>query len=135
MIAFVSFSIDYHGPVYRNLASLKFRPGLLAAIQFGSTLSKGEICVTDEPDFPYIYVLFVEKIAPVKYLSTIQYIYGIGPSRHVPSLLNYTFGKGNCATRPLPVYVLRDGEILPPHQGIKYKFKFFDNYVVYYPTP
>jgi len=134
LIGFISFTADYHGEAYRAAASRKFRPGLLPAIQYASTISQGPICVTDEPGHPYIYVLFIERPDPAAYLDSIEYENRAGPSRYVRSLLRYTFGKQNCPLQPLPVYVLAVGEV-PPQLGRKYEFEFFDNYVVYYPRP
>jgi 4-amino-4-deoxy-L-arabinose transferase-like glycosyltransferase len=131
IVAFVAFTIEYHGETYREAAAAKFRPGLLSAIQFASRQGRGAVCVTDEPDFPYIYVLFVEKLNPSTYLPTMEYVDVPGPSRHVRSLDRYTFGKGFCPLAPIPTYVLKVGEI-PPRLGNRYSYKFFDNYVVYY---
>jgi hypothetical protein len=134
LIGFIAFTIDLHGENYIKLADPKFRPGLLSAIQFASNTGKGPICVTNEPDFPYIYVLFVEKPDPATYLDQIQYDNSPGPSRHVRSLLRYTFGKPNCANEPDTVYLLYITEGRPV-TGIKYSIKRFDNYFVFYPQP
>jgi 4-amino-4-deoxy-L-arabinose transferase-like glycosyltransferase len=134
-IGFISFNIDYHGPTYMALAADKFRPGLLPAIQYASGISQGPICVTNEPDHPDIYVLFVEQANPEKYLGSIQYNVDIpGPYRYVLSLLRYTFGKQYCPHDRSVTYVLRVGEIHPTFEG-KYDYKFFENYVVYNPRP
>ncbi len=134
LIGFLSFTADYHGEAYKAVASRKFRSGLLSAIQYAGSISQGPICVTDELDHPYIYVLFVEKPDPATYLDSIEYENKPGPFRYVRSLLRYTFGKQNCPLQPLPVYVLAVGES-PPQLGKKYELEFFDNYVVYYPKP
>ncbi len=134
LIGFVAFTIDFHGEHYRKLADPKFRPGLLSAIQFASSIGKGPICVTNEPDFPYIYVLFVEKPNPATYLANIEYADSLGSSRHVRSLLRYTFGKSDCANKPDTVYLLYSTEGRPV-TGIKYSIKRFNNYFVFYPQP
>lgn len=132
LIGFALFIHDYHGEAYRELADRKFNAGLLSAIQFASKNGSGPICVTDQPDQPYIYVLFIEKPDPESYLNTIQYLELPGPFRHVRSLLRYTFGVQNCANEPNTVYImhLRDGR---PQNGTWYAVKRFSNYFVYYP--
>jgi len=131
-LAFIAFTIDYHGETYKEMADYKFHSGLLSALQYASTMSHGPICVTDKIDMPYIYVLFVEKPDPKSYLDSILYIDTTSPFRQVRSLLRYTFGKQNCFSGTQTVYVLTSNEI-PPHLGNRYNYQFFDNFVVYYP--
>jgi len=131
-IAFIAFTIDYHGEVYKEMADNKFHLGLLSAIQYASAISHGPICVTDKVDMPYIYVLFVEKPNPNSYLNSMVYIDSPSPFRQVRSLLRYTFGKQNCINGTQTVYVLASDEI-PPHLGNRYNYQFFENFVVYFP--
>ena len=133
-LAFIAFTIVYHGVVYKEMADMKFHAGLLSAIQLADTTSQGPICVTDRIDMPYIYILFVEKPAPASYLNTIQYKNIPGPYRQVRSLLRFTFGKQYCANLPETVYLLRSDDGLPK-TGIKYNVEVFNEYHVYIPKP
>ena len=134
LLAFIAFTIDYHGEIYKRIADIKFHAGLLSAIQFASTTSPGPICVTDKIDMPYIYILFVEKPNPASYLNSIEYIDANSPFRQVRSLLRYTFGKQNCAGKEPRFYLLTTGEP-PPPLGNRYNYKFFENFIAYYPRP
>ena len=134
LIAFISFTIDYHGQNYRTMADYKFHAGFLSAIQFASKVTDGQLCITDETDQPYIYVLFLEKPTPASYLSSVQYTTSTDELRHVESFLRYTFGRANCVNQPNTVYILRadEGE---PKTGIKYSRNIYYDYYVYYPKP
>jgi hypothetical protein len=134
LIAFLSFTIDYHSQNYSDQANVKFHAGLLPAIQYATKISPGAICVTDRIDMPYIYVLFVETSNPSSYLNTIQYIDASNSFRKVRSFLRYTFGKENCPSQPDMVYLLRtdDGR---PRTGIKYDINVFNDYYVFSPKP
>jgi hypothetical protein len=132
MLAFAAFNLAYHGAAYQQASSLKYRPGLMPAIHFASTMTDGPVCVTDEPGQPYIYVLFSERLAPSTYLGNIAYAPSPDAERRVRSLSRYTFGKQACPLQPLPAYVLVNKEI-PPQLGNRYDYEFFGNYVVYYP--
>ena len=134
ILAFIAFTFDYHGSVYMKMADIKFHTGLLSAIQYADTIANGQICLTSKIDMPYIYVLFAEKPDPASYLNTIQYFDATDPFRQVRSLLRYTFGKQNCSVGTQVVYVLTSDEI-PPPLGNRYKYEFFDNFVVYFPKP
>lgn len=134
LLAFVAFNLDYHGGAYKKMADIKFHTGLLSAIQYGSTISKGPICMTSRIDMPYIYVLFVEKPDPASYLGSIQYINTDSPFRQVRSVLRYTFGKENCADQPDTVYLFRSDDGLPK-TGEKYTVEVFNDFRVFVPKP
>jgi hypothetical protein len=134
LIAFTSFTIDYHGERYRALADVKFHTGFLSAMQFADKTATGPICVTDKINNPYIYMLFLEKPDPRSYLGSIKYLDTPGPFKQVGSLGRYTFGKQNCLVDPATVYVLasEDGR---PHTSLTYHVEVFDQFYVYYPKP
>jgi hypothetical protein len=134
LLAFIAFTIDYHGDAYGRMADIKFHTGLLSAIQYASTTTQGPICVTDKIDMPYIYVLFVEKPDPASYLNSIQYVDNGSPFRQVRSLLRYTFGKQNCINLPDTVYLLRSDDGFPK-TGSKYNVEVFNDFHVYTPKP
>ncbi len=133
-LGFIFFTASYHGEAYRVAADKKFRQGLVPAIQYATTTTQGEVCITDEINSPYIYVLFAERPDPRAFLSSVQYIDPRASFREVKSFLQYTFGEQNCAVEEKPVYVLMAGEI-PIRFAQRYDYRFFDNYVVFYPKP
>ena len=130
--AFAAFTLAYHGAGYRAMIDHKFHDGLMPAIHYASSLTRGPVCVTGKFDQPYIYVLFSEKPDPRQVVATIRYAEPSGDLRTARSLTRYTFGTQNCDISESPVYVLTSDEI-PPHMGRKYGFKFFDEFVVYFP--
>ncbi|HEX8992226.1 MAG TPA: glycosyltransferase family 39 protein [Anaerolineales bacterium] len=134
LAAFVAFNAAYHSARYAQVLAAKFRPGLLSAVHFASTVTPGPVCVTDEPGQAYIFVLFSEKLDPKSYLQNIKYVDVATPERFVASMSRYTFGRATCPLRPQPAYVLYKTE-MPPQLGNKYAYEFFGNYVVYYLKP
>jgi hypothetical protein len=134
LLAFVAFTLHYHGAGYKKMADIKFHTGLLSAIQYVSTSAKGPICMTSRIDMPYIYVLFVEKPDPKSYLSSIQYINTDGQFRQVRSVLRYTFGKENCVDQPDTAYLFRSDDGLPKTGG-KYTVEVFNDFHVFVPKP
>ncbi len=132
--AFLWFSIAYHGPAYRAAIDHKFHKGLLPAIQYASSLSTGPVCVTDNIDMPYIFVLFAEQPELSSVLQTIQYGNPANDLFPVRSMTRYRFGAENCPSLEPPVYVWSTDEV-PPHLGQRYHYQFFDEFVVYYPKP
>ncbi len=133
-IAFVWFTVIYHGPAYRTAIDRKFHKGLLPAIQYASSLTTGPICVTDKIDMPYIFVLFAEQPDPFQVIHTIQYGDPSNDMYPVRSLTRYAFGAQNCVPSERLVYVWTTDEV-PPHVGLRYRYEFFDNFVVYSPKP
>lgn len=134
LIAFIAFTIVYHGIAYRDMADIKFHTGLLSAIQYARSAGQGPICVTDRIDMPYIFVLFVEKTDPANYINSIQYVEESSPFRNVRSLLRYTFGKENCENSRDTVYLFRKDDGFPK-TGRKYDVEFFHEFLVFSPKP
>jgi hypothetical protein len=132
--AFLAFTMAYHGEPYRRQIDSKFQKGLLPAIEFARGLTKGAICVTDKINMPYIYALFVEHTSPAEFQSSVMYADGTTPMRQVASFGRYRFGVRNCGAGDDLIYVLRADE-MTPRLGNRYSYEFFDNFVVYYPTP
>jgi hypothetical protein len=132
LTGFIFYTISYHGQAYRQQIDIKFHTGLLPALKFTRGFDDKPICVTDEINMPYIFALFSEQTNPEVYLSTIRYLDSQAPIRQVISYGRYTFGKQNCTGDKMFVYLL-DATEIPPHLGNRYDFRFFDNFVVYYP--
>ena len=131
IVAFTGFNLAYHGPAYRQAAGSEFRVGILPALQYASQASPGPICVSAASG-QYIYVLFLQHLSPTSYLNNMKYDDPLSPTRNVVSLGRYAFGVGNCTGSSIWTYVLSKSDNLP-RLGNRYDYKFFDNYVVYYP--
>ncbi len=132
LVGFIFFTISYHGEPYRQQINYKFNAGLFSALEFTKQFENNPICMTDKINMPYIFALFSEQSDPASYLNTIKYVDPKAPLRQVASIGRYTFGWKNCIGSRSFIYILRSDEI-PPPLGDRYKFEFFDNFVVYYP--
>jgi hypothetical protein len=78
--------------------------------------------------------LFSEQTSPAAFQASVKYVDSTEPLRQVASFGRYTFGARNCVVDKDPTYVLRTDEVAP-RLGNRYSYEFFDNFVVYYPTP
>jgi 4-amino-4-deoxy-L-arabinose transferase-like glycosyltransferase len=128
---FVLFNRAYHGSEYRTIAEKEFSAGLLPAIAFASRQGDQPVCVTDEVNMPYIYVLFSQQLDPHKYVPTVQYANPGGIFRQVQRLDRYSFGLKNCPPRKRAIYLLVDQ--FPPRQDIAYSESTFGRFTVYIP--
>ena len=129
---FVLFTIFYHGETFGQQVNVKYNAGLFPALKFTKQFKNNPVCMTNKINMPYIFALFSEQSDPVNYLDTVKYVDPQAPLRQVASFGRYTFGWKNCIESRSFIYVLRSDEI-PPPLGDRYKFEFFENFVVYYP--
>jgi len=132
LAGFIFFTISYHGELYRQQINYKFNAGLFSALEFTKQFKNDPICMTDKINMPYIFVLFSEQGDPVNYLDTVKYVDPQAPLRQMSSFGRFTFGRRNCIGSKSFIYLLQSDEV-PPPVGDRYKFEFFDNFVVYYP--
>ncbi len=131
LVGFVFFTITYHGEPFRRQVDVKYNAGLFSALKFTKQFENSPICMTNKINMPYIFALFSEQSDPANYLETVKYVDPQVPLRQVASFGRYTFGWKNCVGSRSFIYILRSDEI-PPPLGHRYKFEFFDNFVVYY---
>ncbi len=132
-VAFVAFTLSYHGAAYRRAASAEFRDGILPALQYAQAATTGPICVS-EASGQYIYVLYLDHPRPATYLSSLQFDNPSSTDRNVVAFGRYAFGLRNCDAGLDWTYVLSASDT-PPRLGNRYNYKFFDSYVVYLPKP
>jgi len=134
LIGFVAFTIHYHGDSYRRAIGQRMNTGILAAIGFARDVSQHPICISGKISMPYIYALFSERTNPADFLATVVYVDPLQPLRRVRAFGRYRFGSPNCTSAEPYTYVWRSGE-RPPNLGKRYEYRFFDNFVVYFPRP
>ncbi len=133
-VAFVGFTLTYHGASYRGPAEAEFRAGILPALQYAAGTTEGPICVSPQSG-QYIYVLYLEHANPSSYLPSMKFDDPVSTTRNVVSLGRYAFGLENCTgTTSAWTYVFSVADS-PPRLGNRYDYKFFDHYVVYSPKP
>jgi len=130
-VGFLLFTRDYHGAGYLRKADPVFFSELLPALSYATEAGSNPICVTDQVNMPYIFVLFEDPMNPGDYLSTIQYVNPQGEFRRVETLGRYAFGLDNCNASPTTIYVLASEQ--PPGGGAGYAVRKFGAYRVYTP--
>jgi hypothetical protein len=135
LVGFAAFTFVYHGPQFRRQLDAAFFTGLMPALEFAGRAAPDQsvpICVTSQPNMPYIFVLFVDPADPRAYLPTIVYSNPRAPIRTVEKLGRYSFGTQNCPEDARAVCVLHTGEA--PLGGETYETTTFDSYTVYTPA-
>jgi hypothetical protein len=132
LTSFIIFYNIYQGKNYRQQANGAFYAGFLPALEFASQKGGQPICVTDNVQMPYIYVLFSEKMNPSLFMQEVRYVYPDTHSGLVQSLGRYFFGMPNCPKDTTTTYVLTSES--PPENGIPYQVENFSNFHVYYPV-
>lgn len=136
-VGFVFFTQAYHyGADYQRRASEAFNAGIIPAIEYASENSSSIICVTDQTRFAYIYTLFVVKIQPSEYLSSIEWLlpefHPVDPARSPRALGLFRFKMSDCMEDPQAVYILKLKET-PPNLEVEYKSRTFKKYLVFLP--
>lgn len=109
-----------------------FSDGLLPALDFARNTPSVPICVSDSPNMPYIYALFVEKMRPGEFLDRVHYDDPRAPFRKVRSFGRYYFGLSDCPNTTDSVFVLLSGESPPSHLGV-YSVSEFGLFRVHWP--
>lgn len=132
LVGFVLFTRDYHGPEYRERSDGPFFTGLLGAIDYARQVTDNPICITGEVRMPYIFVLFIEKMDPAEYLTSVVYDNPNAAFRSPRRLGRYRFGLRNCTNHSVgTVYVLDQTESIP--EADLYRMSRFGNFVVFVP--
>lgn len=90
------FSNAYFGG-YRQAAAEPFFASFGEAIRHASGATKGEVCVTDHVNMPYIFVLFYNQEDPRLFASTVRYDNPGAEFQGVSSFGRYRFGVDRCA--------------------------------------
>jgi hypothetical protein len=132
LVSFYTFINVYQGDAYQKDANQAFFAGLIPALDQARLEGNQPICVTDQVNMPYIYVLFTEKMDPAIFLKEVKFIDPDKNVGNVYSLGRYTFGIENCSVNPSTVYVLSSEK--PPDNGILYSVKDYIDYHVFSPT-
>jgi len=136
-VAFVFFTLAYHGESYQKRASEVLNAGIIPSIKYASENNgTASICITEQTRFAYIYTLFVKRLHPSEYLNQIEWIlppaHPLDPARTPRVLGMFKFHITDCIEEPDAIFILKLGE-LPPVSNINYKVKRFTKYEVYFP--
>jgi hypothetical protein len=136
-IAFVFFTLAYHGENYQKRANEVFNSGIIPAVKYASENNgTASICITKRTRFAYIYTLFVKRPHPSEYLNQIEWIlppaHPLDPARTPRVLGMFKFHLSDCVIEPNAVFILKLGET-PPNPNVQYKVKRFTKYEVHLP--
>ena len=94
--SFIGFAGSYFGP-YRTATAPSFFASFGEAIRYSVTQTEGEICVTDQVNMPYIFVLFYNREDPRMFKRTAVVANPGAEFETVSSFGRYKFGLGRCA--------------------------------------
>lgn len=105
--SFAGFVGAYFG-TYRQAAAEPFFASFGEAIRYASEQTKGDVCVTDHVNMPYIFVLFYTKEDPRLFERTVHYDNLGAEFQSVSSFGRYRFGIGRCANSASAVVARAD---------------------------
>jgi hypothetical protein len=128
----VLFWREYTSPEYRNSVGWEFNVGLVPAVEFVMKYPDAPVCITNEIDFPCIYVQLVDQKNPMEYLASIQYMDPIAKYRIVEKMGRYSFGIQNCTLDAKTIYILKMDQSLPLDTAL-FNTETFELYVVCVP--
>jgi len=127
----VLFARVYLGGRYSEMASEAFLEGFVPALQSASRYPDAPVCVTDQAEVSYVYILWVEPDDPRNYLSTIEYFSPNAQFRKARIFDRYTFGIRNCAPAENAIYILTSET--PPAGDVKYRIETYAAFTIYIP--
>lgn len=99
------------------------------AIAAASQRPTDRVCVTDNVNMPYIFVLFANREDPRTFAATVQYNNPGAQFQSVRSFGRYTFGLDNCAGVPIDTYITKGDEI-NRFDGVQFSRQQFGEYAV-----
>jgi MFS family permease len=127
LLSSIGFVSTYFGP-YRKAAAEPFFASFGEAIGYAAAQSKGEVCVTDTVNMPYIFVLFYTQEDPRAFARTVRYENPGAEFEGVASFGRYKFGLRTCAESASVVIAARgEAEKLDAE---KFVLKEFQRYTV-----
>jgi hypothetical protein len=115
--------------------SEEFFNGIIPAIKYASNAKmNAPVCISDQIDTAYIYVLFSETPNPSEYLHSIEIVDPEAEFRTVTSLGRYKFNAKKCDGAPDTIYIFQYVDKIPLDMT-KYVDTRFENYLVFIPKP
>lgn len=126
--SFIGFTSAYFGP-YRDAAAESFFASFGEAIRYSATQTSGEVCVTDQVNMPYVFVLFYNREDPRTFKQTARFANPGTEFEAVASFGRYKFGLGSCADSA-PVIVATKDEAAPLRSE-RFTAKEFERYTVF----
>jgi asparagine N-glycosylation enzyme membrane subunit Stt3 len=127
LLFFASFTHAYFTE-YPAKASPVFFESFDEAIAYATSATKGQICITNTVNMPYIYLLFHEKTDPNKFMETVEYYDTAAMWQWVKKYDRYYFGPEGCKLATAPeVYIFHESEsrIFTPDKFDITRFKMY----------
>jgi hypothetical protein len=128
----VLFWREYRSPEIQDQIGYGFNAGIIPAVQSVLPYPDAPVCITNEMNFPYVYVQLVDLKNPVEYLATIRYTDPIAKYRIVEQMGRYSFGIENCSMEAKTIYILKTDQTLPLDPSL-FRVETYEYYVVYLP--
>lgn len=113
---------------YRAMAAPAFFASFGEAIEYTSSQTEGDICVTGNVNMPYIFVLFYTREDPWVFLESVNYSNPGAEFQGVSSFGRYTFGIDRCKDTADIIIVTHDEE--SQLDSSSFAFKRFERYSV-----
>jgi len=125
--AFVGFLGAYFGQ-YERLEAPKFYASFGDALRFAAQEFSGTVCVTRQPEQPYVFVLFYNQEDPRTFSSTVRYAVPDADFHEVLSFGRYSFDLARCGQQAQVVVATRqEAQSFDPAQ---YDVFYFPPYAV-----
>jgi hypothetical protein len=131
LVSFGLFNYFYHAPAYRQDISREFNEGLLEAVAYADRYAPQPVCITDQVNMPYIYVLFAKPSDPREFLGQLEYRDARLEFRTVRRLGRFHFGMSNCPSDASTIYILLDER---PGNADSYQVVEFVRFHVFVPN-
>ncbi len=134
-VGFAFFTLAYHGEEYRKRADSAFNTGIIPAVEYATENSESAICFTESTYSLYIYVLYTQKLNPIKYINEIEWISPADladPARTPHNIGRYYFRLMGCVDDSAAAYVLLLKES-PPSIDVDYQVRQFGKFKVFLP--
>jgi hypothetical protein len=125
----VLFWREYNSSEYHDQVGYGFNAGMVEAVQSVMKYPDAPVCITNEMNFPYVYVQLVDRKNPMEYLSTIRYTDPIAKYRVAEKMGRYSFGIQNCTLDTNTIYILKNDQTLPLEASL-FNTEAYDFYVV-----
>jgi hypothetical protein len=127
---FISFSCAYF-KTYSEKIGPSFFESFGGAINYAVEIDNQPICVTNQVNMSYIFVLFYRQIDPNIFVKTVKYMNPGGEYQWVLSFDRYNFGIENCIkSSKRMVYIFHNSEEDEYFSPNKYLITRFKNYSV-----
>ncbi len=125
--SFVGFVCTYFGQ-YAELGASRFFPSFGEAIGYASRQTEGEVCITKQPEQPYIFVLLYNREDPRTFYRTVRYEDPHADFHTVVSFGRYRFGLDRCRDSA-PVLIVPRQEAAP-FEAAGFEARRFSHYTV-----